>query len=162
MTSLILFLQQNMFLLLANFCIKFIPGRAHWRQDPRTWGEGESSTVGDDERGETDQVKAAFLNNFSCWMGLHSTELAYLLLTQQPWVWFPALPKKISVEKWSMLLRWINSTDKMKVGSGLKMLNKPIYLVLASKQARNEKKPVTIETLLLGVHLWKLWERVWR
>ena len=31
--------------------------------------------------------------------GLHSTEVAYLLLTQQPRVQFPAFPQKIFIEK---------------------------------------------------------------
>ena len=40
--------------------------------------------------------------------GLHSTEVAYLLLTQQPWVRFPVFPNSFSEEKLSILLRIIN------------------------------------------------------
>ena len=55
-----------------------------------------------------------------------STEVAYLLLTQQPWVWFPAFPKKILRKKLSMLLKFINVAGWRKVDCGMKMLMEPI------------------------------------
>ena len=42
--------------------------------------------------------------------GLHSTEVAFLLLTQQLRVQFPALPQKIQKKKLPMLSRLINGT----------------------------------------------------
>ena len=55
--------------------------------------------------------------------GRGSTEVAYLLLTQQPRVLIPSVPEIFSEEKLSMLLRLIN---RRKVDSGLKMLIEPI------------------------------------
>ena len=57
--------------------------------------------------------------------GLHSTEVAFFLLTQQPRVWFPALPK-FSQEKFVMLLRFITCAGLRWVDSGLKMFIEPI------------------------------------
>ena len=57
--------------------------------------------------------------------GLHSKEVVYLLLTQQPSVRCPMFPKN-SEEKLSMLLRLINGAVKRKVDSGLKMFIQPI------------------------------------
>ena len=56
--------------------------------------------------------------------GLNSTEVANLLLTQQPQV--PSIPEFFSVEKISMLLRLINFPGYRKVDSGLKTLIEPI------------------------------------
>ena len=57
---------------------------------------------------------------------LQSTEVAYLLLTQQPGVRFPAFPNFFLGKKLSMLLRLFNGAGYRKVDSGLKILIKPI------------------------------------
>ena len=53
---------------------------------------------------------------------LHSTEVRFLLLTQQPQVQFLAILKFIL-----MLLRFIEGTGYRKVDRGLKMLMQPIF-----------------------------------
>ena len=58
--------------------------------------------------------------------GQHSTVVAYLLLTQLPWVWFLAFPRIFLL----MLLRFINSPDKNS-GQRLDTFNQN-HLVLAS------------------------------
>ena len=47
--------------------------------------------------------------------GLHSTKVAYLLLTPRPQVWFPAFPKFFAEENLSMLLnqrRWLEESGQ--------------------------------------------------
>ena len=65
---------------------------------------------------------------------LHSTDVAYLLGTQEP-LFDSLYSQKLSEEKLSMLLRLINS----KVDSGLKMLIETL-LVLASGKPILQKK----------------------
>ena len=59
--------------------------------------------------------------------GLHSQEVAYLLLTQQPRIPLTVLPKKISEDKLSLLPRLINVAGK----SGFENVDQT-HLVLAS------------------------------
>ena len=56
---------------------------------------------------------------------LHSTEVAFLLLTQQPRVRFPIFLKNF-LENFSMLQGFIDRTAQSKVDRGLKMSIKPI------------------------------------
>ena len=66
-------------------------------------------------------LKSVYKDPF-CWRrGLHSTEAANLLLTQQPREAFPAYPKKLL-----MLAMLINGAGERKMDSGLKKLIKPI------------------------------------
>ena len=55
---------------------------------------------------------------------LHSTEVAFLLLTQQPRVRFPIFLKNF-LENFSMLQGFIDRTAQSKVDRGLKMSIKP-------------------------------------
>ena len=71
-------------------------------------------------------LKSVYKDPF-CWRrGLHSTEAADLLLTQQPREAFPAYPKKFQRKKLLMLAMLINGAGERKMDSGLKKLIKPI------------------------------------
>ena len=85
---------------------------------------------------------------WTCWLksnlkliydeGLNGTEVAFLLLTQQPQVEFPVFAKKIQMKNywccWGLPKALVRG--KWTLDSGLKMLIEPIYLV-ASKYKKN-------------------------
>ena len=71
--------------------------------------------------GATLKLKKIFIKEKYYNGGLHSTEVAYLLLTQADSGLILSIPEIFTEEKLSMLLRLINGAGWRKVDSGLKI-----------------------------------------
>ena len=102
-------------------------GSRSWTRGRRVgvwvWGRGlfeEAAFVG--HRGHAD----AWNKKIASHRRLHITEVAFLIITQQLQVWFPALPK-IFLWNFFMSLVFIDGTALSQVDRSLKMSMKPIW-----------------------------------
>ena len=141
-----------------------------WRHQNRLWEQKRDEPVGKrmnegsqldrpqltklDSFGEAEvdvinlMTKKSFLFQRSWIVGcLHTTEVAYLLLTQQPRVWFPAYPKKFrgkirgvaEVNQWRWLEeseQWLENVDQT-------------HLVLTSGTSVLQKKKLNLSSRLV-------------